>query len=160
VLPFLGRVRRHHAVEHATVAILLSRRARPTPVLGLSDFSGFHLHGDFTAEEVEWAAQEALRRLAAGESGLAISNQCGTNLVVTGLFTAFAALAAAGRKRREGFQAAVTAATFASVAAVPAGRWVQRNFTTSCDTSALRLERVRQMRFGRRPHFKVYLASR
>ncbi len=150
----LSRLRRHHAIEHATVAVLLERRGRPTNVYGLSDFGGFSLRGDFTREEVEAAAGEAIERLRSGDVHLAITNNCGTNLVVNGVLTATAALLAA-RGRRDGLQAALTAATLAGMAAVPAGRWVQRNLTTTTHIDGLRIESVRRYGGGGRPRFRV-----
>jgi hypothetical protein len=94
-----------------------------------------------------------------GESHLAIHDRCGTNLVVTGLLTATAALIASGRRGRDGFQAAVTAATMAGFASLPAGRWIQRNLTTDSDVGNLRVAGVRQSFRGGRPYFKVFLAE-
>ena len=43
------------------------------------------LLGDVPTEQVESAVREALQRLKAGERGLAVHPNCGTNLATTGL---------------------------------------------------------------------------
>ncbi|MEX2081407.1 MAG: DUF6391 domain-containing protein [Dehalococcoidia bacterium] len=142
---FLARVRQHHAIEHATVAVLFERRGRMVTVGGLSDPWGFHLAGDFDAAEIESCAQEALTRLQAGEHWLAISNQCGTTLALTGAFTAAAVLAAARGQGFRRFQPAMTAGVFAAGAAQPAGRWMQRVMTTDSNVDGLVVGRARNL---------------
>jgi hypothetical protein len=156
----LTRLRRHHAIEHATIAVLFQRRGRQVSVLGRSDLSGFHLYGSFQPEEVAAALDEAMDRLRTGEHHLAITNHCGTNILATGFLTATAALLASGRNRRDGWSRAVSAATFATLLAAPVGRILQQRITTDPRLGTLRLERIGEypMR-GRRRHYRVFLTS-
>ena len=123
----LSRLRKHHAIEHATANVLFARRGRPAGVLGLSDLAGFHLIGPYTASEVRSAGQEALLRLGQGERQLALTDLCGTNIVTTAAFATGAVMLATGRARWSAYPTAVAAAIGAIMAAAPAGRWLQRN---------------------------------
>ena len=49
---------------------------------GYSTPGGFWVYGNFPSDEVSGAANDALERLRAGESKLAVSPYCGTNLAV------------------------------------------------------------------------------
>jgi hypothetical protein len=85
------RTRQHHAIEHATLH-LLAARLPGRRMAGYSDPGGFTLLGDIPIEQARRAVSDALLHLQAGESGLAIHPNCGTNLAVTSLLTTGAAL--------------------------------------------------------------------
>ncbi len=78
---WLDAVRRNHALEHATVAVLLARHG-PTRLAGRASGDGFFIFGDIEEGELTSCAHEALERLQRGESGLAVSPLCGTNIAV------------------------------------------------------------------------------
>ena len=80
----LDSVRRNHALEHATVTMLLEARS-PTPLGGYSTPGGFFIFGRASLEEVHAAAQKALASLQAGRAELAISPHCGTNIATAAL---------------------------------------------------------------------------
>src|SRR5512147_3069088 len=81
--PPISRVRRNHALEHATLQIMA--RKRPTTIAaGYSDTSGFWVIGQVSTEDLEESIKEALARLHAGEHELAIHPNCGTNFVAAG----------------------------------------------------------------------------
>lgn len=137
-------VRQNHAIEHATVT-LLSRRISGVSLVGRSDFQGFTLFGELETSAIQEAAEEALQRLQAGESALAVHPNCGTNLVTAGMLSGLAAtLAVSGRNRSWGdrIPASLLAATLALIVAVPAGRWMQENVTTSPHVDGLRITGV------------------
>jgi hypothetical protein len=80
-------LRRNHALEHATIVVMMER----TPGRKLNGFStdeGFFVQGVRSVEEVDSAAREALRRLRGGERGLAIHRNCGTTIVAANLLAA------------------------------------------------------------------------
>lgn len=160
VIELLGltRLRRHHAIEHATIAVLFRKRGQVVGVVGRSDFTGFHIFGPFTPEEIEPAVQEAISRLRNGERDLAITPFCGTNIALTGILAGGTALIAAGRSRREGWPRALTAAMVATLAAARIGQTVQRYITTDANVGNTRLAGIHgydTRPFGR--HLKVYL---
>ncbi len=130
------RLRQHHAIEHATVAVLFERRGR-FKVFGLSDFGGFTLSGPISAAEVESAAAEALARLQSGQANLAVTDLCGTTLVTTGALAAIGALAGAGTKRVANLPRAITFAVAGVALAPAAGRWLQRAFTIDARVDGL-----------------------
>ncbi len=88
-------LRRNHALEHATIVVMMERE----PGRRLSGFStedGFFVQGVRSIEEVESAAREALGRLRDGEKRLAIHRNCGTTIVSVNLLTAIFFLASLG----------------------------------------------------------------
>jgi hypothetical protein len=88
-------LRRNHALEHATIVVMLERE--PGRALnGFSTDEGFFVQGVRSLEEVDGAAREALRRLRAGEKGLAVHRNCGTTIVAANLLAAVFFLAAIG----------------------------------------------------------------
>ncbi len=129
----IQRIRSNHGIEHATLTILSQKRPG-TQLVARTDLQGFIVYGDVDASDLWAAAEEAVRRLAAGEANLAVHANCGTNLVAAGTLSAVAALAAAaGRKRTlwERVPSAILGATAALMVSGPAGRWLQANLTTS-----------------------------
>ena len=128
------RIRRNHALEHATVAVLLGRGANP-PLAGYSTGGGFHIFGPDSTDLVREAAEEALERLDGGQEELAISPQCGTNLVAGALVAgALSSIVLGGRRRRKTPVRRVAAMGVAAVGAALVGRrlgmFLQRHYTT------------------------------
>src|SRR3970282_585314 len=102
----VNAVRRNHALEHATISILLSRHGPNIRVLGRAAPDGFYIYGDIPTGTLRRLAHEGLTRLQRGESHLAVSPLCGTNLAVAGVLAGFASLFAMGRRTRlEGLSA-------------------------------------------------------
>ena len=83
-LPFLLETRRNHALEHATLKIL-SPKYPAVPMGGHSNPTGYFVIGDVHTDDLRAAADEALKRLRAGEKSLAIHPGCGTNYATSGL---------------------------------------------------------------------------
>jgi hypothetical protein len=97
--PLIARLRRNHALEHATIHIL-SRRHRNVKLVGRSNFNGFRIYGNMPAGEVERAAREALHLLKAGQRELAVHPTCGTNFVAGGILAGLGAFAVLTPRRR------------------------------------------------------------
>ncbi|MDP2727998.1 MAG: DUF6391 domain-containing protein [Dehalococcoidia bacterium] len=141
--------RRNHALEHATIALLRRRVAPETRISGRSTPWGFYLYGAIPTSLVEEAAKEALTRLQMGQSELAISDLCGTNLAVGGILAGVSAILAVGRGRRlERLPQGILAALAAALLAQPLGHWVQRNVTTQAQVGAMTITRVESRRRG------------
>ena len=143
----VDRVRRNHALEHATITVVTERH--PSVFLsGRFNRKGFYIFGDIETAELESAIGEALRRLRSGEAELAIHPRCGTNLAVAGILSGVsAALAAQLRPRQNRFSYAVLAAIGALMLAPGIGTEVQRHWTTLAETGDLRVGRVVRRRF-------------
>ena len=88
-------LRRNHALEHATIVVMMEREPG-RKLNGFSTDEGFFVQGVRSFEEVESAAREALRRLQAGEKGLAVHRNCGTTMVAANLLAAVFFLSALG----------------------------------------------------------------
>src|SRR3972149_11075566 len=95
-------VRRNHALEHATVSILMGRLGPGVRMVGRATQSGFYIYGDVPTDRLEEAAAEGLARLKRGEAGLAVSPLCGTNLAVAGLLAGGSSPLAVGTRGRRG----------------------------------------------------------
>ncbi len=137
---FFESTRQNHALEHATVAVLMRRRERPVRIIGRAAADGFYLHADLPTEEVEGAVHEALDRMRHGADYLAVSPFCGTNIAVAGALAAVACLATLGTKDRAGnLPIAMAAAAGAIVLAQPLGALAQRHITTTANVEDLRV---------------------
>lgn len=141
----LGSIRRNHALEHATISVLANKLGHDVRLVGRATRSGFYLYGDLTAEAVRESTIEALNRLRRGESHLAVSPMCGTNLAVAGLLAGASSLLALGnRSRLERAPNVLLASMLAVLAAQPLGRLVQQHVTTSADLSDTELVGLRE----------------
>jgi hypothetical protein len=146
-LPYVRRTRRNHGLEHATIHIL-SERVKNLRMAGRSSDGGFILLGEAPTEQVETAVRDALRRMRAGEHGLAVHPNCGTNLVTTGLLASLAAmLGLAGASRRDSFNRLPTVMTLIMVTLIfsPAlGMSLQKFITTDGDPADLEVVSIRR----------------
>ncbi len=151
----ISRMRRNHALEHATIHLLSARPTR-TLLVGRSDPSGFYLYGRVPTEAVEAAVREALARLQRGEGYLAVHPNCGTSLLTAGTLASGAVLfSVAGRQgdrwkdRLARFPLAVVLTTLALIVAQPLGIALQRHVTTLADPQDLRIVDVLRINQGR-----------
>ena len=158
----LASVRRNHALEHATIAMLLGKVGPNTRLIGRASTDGFFIYGNVPTEKIQESANEALVRLKEGESQLAVSPLCGTNLAVAGILAGLASLVAlgGGRSRLERLPNVLMAAVVAVVGAQPLGRLVQRYVTTSSDVQGLEIVAVTKAGRGLAPLHKVKTAFR
>lgn len=141
----IGSVRRNHALEHATISVLANRMGRDVRLVGRATRNGFYLYGDMPADRVRESTIEALQRLRRGESHLAISPMCGTNLAVAGLLAGLSSLLALGnRSRVERIPNVLLASMSAVLVAQPLGRLAQKYLTTHPDLSDTELVAIRQ----------------
>jgi hypothetical protein len=130
----VGTVKRNHALEHATIAVLLHRLGRDIRVIGRATRDGYYLYADVPTELLDDCTHEALHRLKSGEGYLAVSPLCGTNIAVTAALAGLASMLTLGSGRRaERFPNVILASMIAVVASQPVGRMVQRYLTTSPD---------------------------
>jgi hypothetical protein len=154
-IPFVSRVRRNHALEHATMSVL-SERYRNLGLVARSAPGGFYIYGNVSTEGVIAAAQEGLRRLKAGQRQMAVHPTCGTNLAVAGILAgvgAFLALGGLSRNRPRGFlhrlarlPLACPVATLGILLAQPLGPFLQAHVTTQADVGDLHIIDVTQER--------------
>ncbi|MGC9399401.1 MAG: DUF6391 domain-containing protein [Anaerolineae bacterium] len=140
----LHRIRRNHALEHATIT-LLSRKHAGAQIMGLSGLRGFVLFTDLTAEEVYPMVKEALRRLKRGQTALAIHPNCGTNLVtaatLTTAVTAFALRSPREKwgERLERLLQLVLVNALVLTLARPLGGWLQARLTVDANLKGVEI---------------------
>ena len=151
-LPLLLETRRNHAVEHATLHIL-ARKFKNQSMGGHSNPTGFYLMGRFTKEDIQEAADEAMGRLRAGESGLAIHEGCGTNIATSTLLPAMFAFVPMQRTRSNLWRVllipfAIGLAVFGYFLSKPLGPWLQKNVTTEADLGNMRIIDIIPVRSG------------
>jgi hypothetical protein len=143
----VSHVRRNHALEHATLQVL----ARSDPLLrlaGYSNLGGFWIVGEISTDMLAHAVQEAVARLRAGEIGLAIHPNCGTNFVATGFLAGIAGwlgMLGAGsgfRRKLERLPVIIGLVTLAIILANPLGPLLQAKVTTQPDIGSLEVVRI------------------
>lgn len=145
--PLIERVRRNHALEHATIHVL-SRRYRGLRIVGRSTLRGFTLYGDLPTEVVVEAVQEALTRLKRGEKELAVHPSCGTNFVAAGSLAGMGAFAVLTPRRRSlgewlgRLPLVLLVATFGFIMGQRLGAVLQSRVTTDADVGELRITGV------------------
>lgn len=147
----IAATRRNHALEHATVTVLLERHGFSRSLAGRSNSRGFYVYGNVDTEELRSAAEEALRRLQEGERTLAVSPFCGTTIAVTGMLAGVASVALAGGAagtRWSRLPAAMLGGMGAVLFGQPLGRLAQRYVTTSPDVAGLRIESIVRRGWG------------
>jgi len=149
------RTRQHHAVEHATLHLLAARLPNRR-FGGYSDPLGFTIVGEATTEELQHAVGDALLRLQAGERGLAIHPNCGTNLLAAGATVTAASMfgSAVVRGRLERFVMSLVLVLIALVAARPLGSRLQA-YTTLPDVEDRVVTEIRTLQTGRVAVFRV-----
>ena len=151
-LPLLLETRRNHAVEHATLHIL-ARKFKNQSMGGHSNPTGFYLMGHFNKDDILAAATEAMERLRAGESGLAIHEGCGTNIATSTLLPATLAFVPM-RSARSNFWRiflipfAIGLAVVGYFLSKPLGPWLQRNVTTEANLGDMRIVDIIPVRKG------------
>jgi hypothetical protein len=135
----IRRTRQNHALEHATMTIL-SGLVPNLSISARSSSRGFIIFGDVDLGQLRRALDEALRRLQAGEAELAISPNCGTNLVVGVSLLMVGTLLGMTSNRAQTRIASTAASSVAGLmAARPLGEFVQRHFTTLSDLEGVRV---------------------
>lgn len=157
--PLISRVRRNHGLEHATLHVLTERHPG-LPMAGHSDFGGFWILGNLEIEDLASAVQEALTRLNAGESQLAVHPTCGTNFAAGILAGSAAVLAMTGvgprlRDKAERLPLALTLATAALMLAQPLGLLLQEQVTTSGQPGTLQVVKITRQPGHRIQAFRI-----
>jgi hypothetical protein len=152
--PPISRIRRNHGLEHATLHIL-AHYLPHTMLAGHSDLGGFWIIGDVPSEILHVAVQEAITRLRAGESSLAIHPNCGTNYATMGALAGLAGAAAmmgSGKQLRDKLNRLPIAAVLATITLMfsrPLGLLLQERVTTSGNPGALEITLITHKNQGR-----------
>jgi hypothetical protein len=157
----VGTVRRNHALEHATIAVLLRRIGHDIRMVGRATRDGYYLYADVPTEMLDDCTHEALQRLKSGEGHLAVSSLCGTNLAVAGALAGIASMVTLGSgKRRDKLPSVILASMLAVLASQPVGRMVQKHLTTSPDLADTEIVGIKKGGSGGGKFHKVQTARR
>ena len=141
---FFSRTHRNHGLEHATLNLLSKTHPRQT-FAGHSDAGGFWILGEISTSELSPTVEEALKRLKTGQAGLAIHQNCGTNLLISGFAAGLAGAAGligVGERKWDKIERIPLITTLSVLALIlsrPLGPLLQKNITTSSDPGSLKL---------------------
>jgi len=150
-IPLIARIRRNHALEHATIHVLTEHNPR-RHLMGRTSDHGFYLFGEVKTEEVAAAVAEALARLRRGEHSLAVHPRCGTNLATAGVLaglSSFVAMSGRSKSRLAKLPQAILAATLAVLVGQSLGMAVQKHVTTLSDMEGITVEEITRQQRGR-----------
>ena len=150
--PMLSRIRRNHALEHASIHVLTEKH-KGFSAQGNATTSGFNLniYGRVEDEAVSQAVQEAYDRLQGGEKNLAVHPNCGTVLLTTASVATLSVLTTFGieqqrQKKKKGLRlpvvigslpTAIMVATLSLIAAKPLGIYLQERYTVESDLGGM-----------------------
>jgi hypothetical protein len=143
----ISRIRRNHALEHATLQVL-AKKDLHVSAAGYSDPGGFFILGNVSTDQLHDAVTEALRRLQGGEEDLAIHPNCGTNFAATGVVVgslAWLAMLGSGgnvRDKMERWPLVTILATLGIIFSQPLGPYLQKHFTTDGDVGELQVTEI------------------
>ena len=152
----LRALRRNHAIEHATAAVLTAKMKEKPRLVGRATTDGFYIYGDVSAEAISQAAEEGLARLKHGEHDLAVSSLCGTNISVAVLLAGLASTLIFRGKRQNNQLPNMILASLVSIAlAQPLGKLAQRYLTTSSDVTSVTISEITSKRHGTRTRHKI-----
>jgi len=162
-LSILSRVRRHHALEHATIRIL-NRRFPYVRLAGWSAPGGFYICGAVTSPQLQAAISEALARFARGERYLAVHPRCGTNLITAGILvglTSFLSMLPGDQHaRRTRLPLVLLLSTAALLLAQPLGLAVQQYVTTEANVESITGIEIDSYHIGQTPVHRVQMTHR
>ncbi len=149
----IRRVRRNHALEHATVTLMLEEGVRG-PLGGYSTPWGFFVVGDLSTQQLGRIVDHALNSLSMGRGEMAISPHCGTNLAVAALFSGALTRLVLGRSKKGRWKRLPLVLGVVVVGALlskPVGNAIQRRFTTLSDMDGLEVVDIQKAWPGQRP---------
>jgi hypothetical protein len=156
----ISRVRRNHALEHATLQILAKKKPNQA-YGGYSDARGLRILANVSTEDVHEAIEEALQRLRAGDYGLAIHPHCGTNFVASGMLAGGAAwLTTMGtgkgfRRKLDRLPIVMLVTTMAIILSQPLGPYLQKYVTTDAHIGNLQVVEIMQYQRNKVSVFRI-----
>ena len=163
--PLISRLRRNHALEHASIHVLSQRNPHKTFV-GRSDANGFFLFGNVPTEEVSLAVDEAMRRLSAGEHRLALHPNCGTSFLTAGVMAAAGSFISLHGSKDESWHErlgrlplAILLSMLGIILAQPLGIKLQQRVTTQPNLGSMKVLSIRPLSRGRTTTHRVVTAD-
>jgi len=142
------KVRRNHALEHATIRVL-EKVAGLTHFEGMAYEDGFAVRGPVRPEIVLASAKEALGELQQGNFDLAIHPQCGTTILVVNTLSSIFFILTLLLTGNLSLLSVILALVLGQMIGPLTGRFVQRYVTTATDLDNLEITGV-EVRSGAR----------
>ena len=144
------KIRQNHGIEHAAVAILTKRKIKP-PIIGLATTSGFIIYCKSNKDEMLSATNEAVKLINSGASELAISQFCGTNIVVGATISGLSALILSKLlgKNSKGIVNIASGFFISTLLSKPIGRIVQKYITTNSSIDGIQVKYIRSLNLGK-----------
>lgn len=148
---YITNVRRNHALEHATVQLLIAKLGPTFRLVGRASNDGFFIYGNVPSDKVAECAKEGLERLQRGEAYWAVTSLCGTNIATAGILAGLSTMAVLGdgSRKKDRTSSAVVAGMLAVTVAQPLGRLIQQHFTTSPDLAGTEIVSIETKPGGR-----------
>jgi len=135
------RLRRNHALEHATINVI-EQRYGPTGLSGLAQEDGFIIEGHVDPVVLDEAAREGLFRLQQGERQLAIHERCGTSMLAANFLSAVIFILLFWASDWFNFFSVLLALLVGQVLGPLLGRFMQKWVTTSPEVNGFRIAGV------------------
>ena len=160
-IPLVAKIRRNHALEHATIHVLTHHNPR-RHLMGRTTANGFYVLGEVEMEEVAAAVSEALVRLQRGEHSLAVHPRCGTNLATAGVLaglSSFVAMSGRPKSRLAKLPQILLATTIAVIAAQSLGPAVQKYVTTLPEVEGVTIKGITRLQRGQAVIHRVDLGQ-
>ncbi len=151
-LSILQRVRRNHAIEHATMH-LLGRTLRAPKLAARSDWRGITFYGDVDTRVLESALDGGMLALNSGHRALAVHPRCGSMISASMLLAMLAGWLVQSDVKRKPTPTrgllSIAGVTGAMLLAQPLGYAMQKHVLTDPDASHAKLVSIRSS--GRGP---------
>jgi len=143
-------VRKNHAIEHATVSVLLAEGKKKSAVLGFAIPTGFIISSKSNKNEILSAARSGLKLIQSGDEEVSISQFCGTNIVVAAFISGVSTLLISrilGKKSKNILNMA-NGFILSSLFSKPIGRLVQKYVTTNSNVKNIKISKGRSIKLG------------
>jgi len=138
---FNKKVRRNHALEHATISIL-EKVTGYAHFEGMAYENGFTVRGTVSPELILASAREALDELQRGHYDLAIHPKCGTTILVVNTFSSIIFITLLILTGALNLWSVILALSLGHLVGPLTGKLVQRYITTSIDLEDLEITGV------------------
>jgi hypothetical protein len=143
----ISSIRKHHAIEHASLSIIQAKYPS-LHLAGYSDSLGFWIVGQVETDKIIAAVDEAISRLRAGEKGLAVHPNCGTNFAAAGMVAgSLAWLGTIGsgksfKRHLDRWPLVISLVTLGMIAAQPLGPYLQAHYTTDANVGNMKIKEI------------------
>ena len=133
------KLRKNHALEHATINVLEERVGRKNIFSGYARENGFYVFGPASPYEIFSSSIEGRERLINGEKNLAIHNRCGTSIAVASFLTFLVFLILLILTHSINIFLLLLAFLIGEILGPPLGKLTQAYFTTDANVSDIKI---------------------